>query len=147
MKDTPGSSRLREQIRILERKLGILNENDMTCCGVTMAQCHAIVEIGRAVVLSLSDLAGLLGLDNSTTSRTVNNLVTRGLVRRDTASEDRRYVAIALTDSGTDIFASIESRMEARFSAIYEKLPENQRSQVHEAVELLLDALGAGNCC
>lgn len=131
----------------MERKLGILNENDLTCCGVTMAQCHAIVEIGRAEALSLSDLAALLDLDNSTTSRTVNNLVIRGLAQRDTAPEDRRYVSIALTASGTDIFKSIETRMDTRFSNIYEKLPENRRDQVLEAVELLLEALGERNCC
>ena len=141
------SKHLREQVRLLERKLGILNENDLTCCGVTMAQCHAIVEIGRAAALSLSDLAVLLDLDNSTTSRTVNNLVTRGLVQRDTAPEDRRYVSISLTSSGIDIFKSIESRMDARFSAVYEKLPENRREQILEALELLLDALGDRNCC
>lgn len=147
MSKLDGSKKLREQVRILERRLGILSENDMTCCGITMAQCHAIVEIGRAEALSLSDLAEILGLDNSTASRTVNNLVTRGLVQRNTAPEDRRYVSISLTNSGTDIFKNIESRMDTRFSAIYEKLPESRREQILEAVDLLLDVLGDQNCC
>lgn len=147
MNDCNGSKLLREQVRLLERKLGILSDNDMTCCGITMAQCHAIVEIGRVGVLSLNKLAELLGLDNSTTSRTLNNLVTRGLANRNMDSEDRRYVSISLTSSGTEIFKNIEDRMEARFSEIYEKLPETQRDQVLEAVELLLNALGDQNCC
>lgn len=147
MNERMGPKLLREQVRLLERKLGILSENDMTCCGVTMAQCHALVEIGRAGSLSLSKLAELLGLDNSTTSRTLNNLVTRGLANRNMGSDDRRYVSISLTSAGAEIFRNIEDRMEIRFSAIYEQLPEKKRDQVLEAVELLLNALGDHNCC
>ncbi|HBF35883.1 MAG TPA: MarR family transcriptional regulator, partial [Firmicutes bacterium] len=66
---------LREIVRILERKLGVLDDLQSSCCGVTFAQCHAIVEIGRARKISLNDLADILGLDKSTMSRTINNLV------------------------------------------------------------------------
>ena len=58
-----------------ERKLGVLEDGEMACCGISMAQCHALVEIGRAGSISLVELAKLLDLDNSTMSRTVNNLV------------------------------------------------------------------------
>lgn len=142
-----GAHRLREQIRLLERKLGVLNENDMTCCDVTLSQCHALVEIGRAGSLTLSGLAEILGLDNSTTSRTVNNLVTRNLARRVQDPEDRRYVTITLTDPGIAIFETIESRMNARFTTIYEALPPESQETVLESVGLLLNVLGKDNCC
>lgn len=147
MNALPGEKRLREQIRLMERLLGVLNENGMDCCGVTMAQCHAIVEIGRAGTLSLSDLSQLLRLDNSTTSRTVNNLFNRGLVQRLTDPADRRYLAISLTDSGTSIFTDIETRMDTRFSAIYAALPEARREQILEDLKLLLDVLAPTDCC
>lgn len=142
-----GAHRLREQIRLLERKLGVLNENDMTCCGVTLSQCHALVEIGRAGSLTLSGLAEILGLDNSTTSRTVNNLVTRNLAQRVQDPEDRRYVTITLTDSGKEIFHTIEDRMNIRYGAIYDALPPDQQETVLESVGLLLDVLGKDRCC
>jgi hypothetical protein len=41
------SKALREVIRLLERKLGLLDELEASCCGVTFSQCHAVVEIGR----------------------------------------------------------------------------------------------------
>lgn len=75
-----GSETLRELIRILVRDLGILEKSDASCCGVTITQCHAVVEIGRKGKISLVDLAGLLGLDKSTMSRTINNLVESDLV-------------------------------------------------------------------
>ena len=43
--------------------------------GVNGAMPLALVEIGRAGSISLVDLSKLLNLDNSTLSRTVNNLV------------------------------------------------------------------------
>lgn len=147
MTNYTGAKQLREQIRHLERRLGALNDHDMNCCGVTMSQCHAIVEIGRAGTLTLSELAEILGLDNSTTSRTVNNLVTRGLSDRLPDSEDRRRIAISLTERGTEIFRGIESRMDARFSAIYAALPEDRKNHVLEALDLLLETLGHQNCC
>ena len=85
-----------KQCRILERKIGVLDDIQSSCCGVTFAQCHAIVEIGRASTLSLNDLADILGLDKSTMSRTINNLVNEGLVARELDNEDRRFVRIEL---------------------------------------------------
>ena len=85
-----GSDYLRELLRILVRSLGILEKNDVSCYGVTLAQCHTIVEIGRAQKISLIDLADLLGLDKSTMSRTINNLVNLNLVKRETDSDNRR---------------------------------------------------------
>lgn len=46
-----GSKDLRELIRILVRDLGILEKSDGSCCGVTITQCHAIVEIGRNIMI------------------------------------------------------------------------------------------------
>lgn len=136
---------LRENIRLLERKLGILNDSEMSCCSVTMAQCHAVVEIGRAGSISLIDLANLLNLDNSTMSRTVNNLVNSDFAKRELDPDDRRYVTITLTDKGIELFNSIEYSMDEKFSAIYNSIPENKRAQVLDSLKLLNDAFKT--CC
>ena len=94
------SNYLRELIRVLVRNLGILEKSDSNCCGVTISQCHAIVEVGRVGEISLNELAELLTLDKSTMSRTINNLVEDGLVVRELHPEDRRYITIKLTDEG-----------------------------------------------
>jgi len=147
MENLNEQKQLRESIRFLERMLGVLNDSEMSCCGVTMAQCHAIVEIGRAKSISLIDLAKILNLDNSTASRTVNNLVNGGLAVRELDPDDRRYVTISLTDSGTKIFNNIEVSMEEHFSKIYQYIPENKRSQVLESLQILVDVFGKCGCC
>lgn len=141
------NKQLRESIRILERKLGLLSDKKMSCCAVTMAQCHAIVEIGRANSISLIDLSKLLNLDNSTLSRTVNNLVKSNLVQRVLDPEDRRYVTISLTPKGLAIFNGIEDGMDNHYSEIYGCIPEEKRAQVLESLELLIDVFNKCKCC
>jgi DNA-binding MarR family transcriptional regulator len=138
---------LRESIRILERKLGILEESEMACCGLTLAQCHALVELGRAGRLSLVDLAGTIGLDTSTLSRTVNNLVAKNMVSRELDPDDRRYVTIQLTPEGERHFREIETNMDTYFHKIYENIAENDRALVLKGLTVLLDAIQESNCC
>ncbi|MDK2966187.1 MarR family transcriptional regulator [Lacrimispora sp.] len=136
-----GSENLRELIRILVRDLGILEKSDASCCGVTITQCHAVVEIGRKGKISLVDLAGLLGLDKSTMSRTINNLVESDLVLRDLDAENRRYVIIQLTENGRNVFQNIEESMNGYYKSIFNSIPENKRNQVMESLQLLTNAV------
>lgn len=147
MNNSENTKQLREMIRILERKLGILHENEFSCCGITMAQCHALVEIGRAKSISLNELAELLNLENSTMSRTVNNLVTSELAVRNIAAHDRRYVTISLTESGLKLFEEIEAGMNLYFLKVYNSIPENKQQQVLESISLLIDAVGEIESC
>lgn len=138
---------LREIVRVLTRKLGILDDLQSSCCGVTFAQCNAIVEIGRARKISLNDLAEVLGLDKSTMSRTINNLVLNDLATREIDPEDRRYITIQLTAKGGESFEEIETGMNEYFVKIYQSLPENKRDQVIESLHLLAQAISENDCC
>lgn len=147
MYTTDDKSEFREYIRILERRLGLLNENQMACCSVSLTQCHAIVEIGKANELSLNKLAEILNLDNSTMSRTVNNLVNNGLAKRELDSQDRRYVTISLTDEGVKIFEEIEVSTDLYYKKVFNSIPENKRNQVLESLHILLHVLDKNDCC
>lgn len=145
--DDRGSNYLRELIRILVRDLGILEKGDSTCCGVTISQCHAIVEIGRAQEISLNKLAEILTLDKSTISRTINNLVENGLAIRELHPEDRRYITIKLTNEGIKIFKNIEGSMGKYYKNIFESISKNKREQVLESLKLLVEAVNQNKCC
>ncbi len=138
--------RLRECVRLLTRKLGLLEKSEASCCGVTLSQCHAMVEIGRAGSISVNDLANMLGLDKSTMSRAVNNLVEMDLVTREPVPENRRCLCIGLTTKGQTLFSEIESGMEQYYRDVYDALPEDKREQVLESLEILANSL-PGQCC
>ncbi len=131
----------RESVRKLERILGLLHDGEMSCCGITLAQCHALVEIGRTRAISLNALAALLNLDNSTTSRTVQNLVSVGLARRELDPRDRRAVVIALASEGEVLFQKVECMVTDQFEKVWSRIPNDKRNQVAESLHLLLEAM------
>lgn len=137
---------LRELIRVLVRRLGILEKSDARSSSFSLAQCHAIVEIGRKGKINLNDLANLLDVDKSTMSRTINNLVESGLAVRALDDDDRRYVVIQLAESGQLLFEDTETSMHQYFSNVFQRIPENKREQVLESLALLVDAVSEGVC-
>ena len=140
-------ARLRECVRLLTKKLGLLEKSESSCCGVTLSQCHAIVEIGRAGSISVNDLANMLGLDKSTMSRAVNSLVEQHLANREPDPADRRYMIVEVTEAGRALFLDIEARMERYYHLVYDSLPADKRRQVLESLELLVEALPQNQCC
>ena len=140
-------STLRELLRVLVRHLGLLEKSEAGCCGITLAQCHAVVEIGRRGSMNLNDLAVLMEVDKSTMSRTINALVEAGLVTRALNNDDRRYVVIQLTEDGKRFFEDTETSMARYYQTILSRIPANKRDGVIESLLLLNDAIGRDTCC
>lgn len=131
----------REKLRQLERQVGWQLKDDTECCGVTLAQCHIIVEIGNAGETSVIDLATILGLDTSTLSRHVNGMVNVGLVNRILNPRDRRYVSITLTEQGQKVYQSIEDICNSKYARVFEFIPREKHRQVLECFSLLVHAI------
>ena len=149
-KTTTDSKQFREQIRLLERRLGLLNKNNngsFSCCKVTLPQCHALVEIGRAKTISLKKLAKILTLDTSTTSRTVDGLVKKGYVTRIESSLDRRSIDISLTPTGQTLFCDIEHKMDNNFAQIFNCIPNEEKENVLHAMNCIIDAFSHSSSC
>lgn len=138
---------LRELTRLMIRNMSFLDKSEASCCGTTIAQCHAITEIGRVKEISLNELADILKLDNSTMSRTINNLVDQQLVIRETDPQDRRYIKMRLTDKGWGIYESIEKNMDMYFRSLLRDIPEEKHKQVLESLVLLVEAMKNNKCC
>jgi DNA-binding MarR family transcriptional regulator len=138
---------LRELTRLLVNNLGILDKSEAACCGTTIGQCHSIIKIGAAKEISLNELADILKLDNSTISRTVNNLVDQQLVMRETDPQDRRYIKMKLTNRGWEVYESIEKNMNQYYRDLLEDIPEEKHEQVIESLKLLVKAMNKTKCC
>lgn len=138
---------LRESVRHLVRKLGVLERSDASCCDITLSQCQTIVEIGRAEKMSINLLAEVMGLDKSTVSRSADKLVNDGIIVRETDPEDRRYVTLRLSEKGQSVFVEVERRMTVYFNDVVEAIPEEKREQVVEGIQYLVQALKGIRCC
>ncbi len=131
----------RDSLRHLQRSLGWQAKQDADCCGITVAQCHALLEIGKIKERSLIDLSGVLGLDSSTLSRTIDTMVTNGLVRRTANPEDRRYVNLSLAPKGEALYDRINQAYDQYYQIVFAKIPSEKKLQVIESIALLTRAV------
>jgi DNA-binding MarR family transcriptional regulator len=140
---------IRKFLRNVEREIAFQIKSDMTCCGVTTSQCHALLEIGEQGPASIKDLAQVMGLDPSSLSRTVDGLVAAGHVSRAENPDDRRYATISLTGQGKKKIDEINFRSDAAFGVILSKFPEEQQETVVETLKTVAETLSEINkgCC
>ncbi|MBP7401463.1 MAG: MarR family transcriptional regulator [Clostridia bacterium] len=131
---------LRELLRTLELRFGYADDSIKACCGITLAQCHALVEIGRDEGIPPTVLAEALELDKGNVSKTVGALVRLGLVRKVSDDLSRRSVNLLLTDRGRTMYRSIERDMDTFYRKIQELLPADRLDQIHESLRLLCAA-------
>jgi hypothetical protein len=73
----------RKHLRQLEREVGYSMASETACCGVTLAQCHHLLEVDARGSTSITELATALELDKSTLSRTVDGACRAGLLSRE----------------------------------------------------------------
>jgi len=131
----------REKLRQLERGIGNPFKSDEDARGLTMAQCDALLEIGKKPEVSLIELSSSLGLDASTLSRTINTLVLAGLVSRLSNSVDRRYLSISLTGQGRKVYEHIDAAFNRYFAGIFDLVPDPMQNFILESFTLFTNAL------
>jgi DNA-binding MarR family transcriptional regulator len=144
--DSKAIGLFRAKLREIERAIWIQTKSEALCCGVTMAQCHAIMEIDAAGELNLKDLAARLGLDNSTLSRTVESLVKDGLVERTASANDRRASVIRLNEKGRTARDRINSTWNRICRDMFRGIPREKHQPLVESVAILAELL-TGCCC
>jgi len=147
MKPSTPASELRELLRLLISKMGILDRNEASCRDMTLGQCRALIEIGRAEVLSINQLADRLALAKSTVSRSSDRLVLAGLLHREEDPGDRRYVVLKLSATGMQAYLNLEQRMNSYFETIMADIDPTQHEQVLSALRIVTEAVHAKGCC
>lgn len=143
--ETRAIEQFRAKLREIERAVWIQTKSEALCCGVTTAQCHAIMEIGEAGELNLKDLSARLGLDNSTLSRTVESLVQDGLAERTPSKEDRRATVIRLNEKGCAARDRINSTWNQICRDMFRGIPRERHNQLIESVSIVAELLTG--CC
>lgn len=130
----------REYTRELECHLDNINQADCCQCGVSKVECFLIVEIGRKPGISIKELAGILKVDKSGVSRSVEELVKKGCVTRQPSKTDRRCVVLKLTERGSARFERIEKDMYIEFQKVFSMIEKSDQDKVLEALRIYNEA-------
>jgi DNA-binding MarR family transcriptional regulator len=143
----------RQALRALEREVELCLLAQTDCCGVSVAQCHLLLELEIRGEGSIGDFAGLLDLDASTLSRTVDGLVRGGLLLRADDPVNRRRQIVSLSEAGKAKLDSINALCDDYYRSLLSPFSEDQREKVREGVALLAEAMrsrrksGDLDCC
>jgi len=126
MKELPVRE-FRSILRHFERELGIQNQSGC-CCGVTITQCHVLMELDRSDNITLNELSSRLSLDKSTVSRTVETLVNNGLIDRTIPKSNRRTTLITLSKNGKKTCKTINSGNDRYYRKVLSAIPAGDRT-------------------
>lgn len=119
------------QLRSIIRKFEQINDqiNSIGCnLGISIPQCHAIMEIGNASNINSKTLAAHLSLNKSTISRTIDGLVKIGLVSRDIPEKNRRMTELTLTTKGLEIYDEINSMNNDIYKHALDHIPIDEQT-------------------
>ena len=131
----------RKDLRVLEREIELTLASQTGCCGVTVAQCHLLLEVEQRGETSVTELASALELDKSTLSRAVDGLHRVGLLQRQTDPESRRQQVIRLTERGKAKTGSINMLCDRFYSSLFDSIPDRKRQAVMDSIALIGEAM------
>ncbi|MDX2431367.1 MAG: MarR family transcriptional regulator [Bacteroides sp.] len=116
----------RECLRVLEKEIFL--QNTASCCnGVSLSQCHALLEIENNEKISVTELAQNMQLDKSTVSRTVDGLVKMDMVDRVIPDENRRKAILNLTEKGEKVSRTISYSNDSYVKNILQDFSDQER--------------------
>ena len=115
--------------------------------GLTLSQYGLLEVLTTRPVARVQELAGHAGITPSTATRILDALERRGIVRRVRSLEDRRAVAVSLTDVGRRLLGDEQEWLRGRQRAFYESLPPAEQELAPDLLlrlAALIDDLAAG---
>lgn len=116
-------------------------QEEAFCEGVTLHQFLILDAIIQKEELPLNELHTILEVKKSTTTRLVNPLLQKGLVRRDKAAYDSRAVTLHLTPEGRKIHQNVLLCLTGFFQQITGNIPQEKRVEVLAAVKVFIEAI------
>lgn len=107
---------LRDAARRLVREFGFLQERH-TATGLPYAQTHILLEVERQPLIGVGELAEILNMELSGTSRHVSKLVKNGLLKVRSDSGDGRRKPLAVTAAGASVLRMLHETATAQVNA------------------------------
>ncbi len=112
---------------------------------LSVPQFRTLLFVNRNAGTSLSGVAEHLGLTLPSTSKLVDKLVARGLVARGSAADDRRRIALHLTEDGQAVLSAAAQATLATLAARLASLGPDERCALAGAMRLLKQVFGKEN--
>jgi DNA-binding MarR family transcriptional regulator len=130
-----------EILMALAREIRCCSRDEAICGGVTFHQFVILDAVAKNKGLDLADLHKILSVEKSTTTRLVNPLLQKGLLKRDKAEHDSRAAKLTLTEEGMETHRRVWMCLGGFFENITRNIPEDRQEKVLEAVKVFTEAM------
>jgi DNA-binding MarR family transcriptional regulator len=130
-----------EIIMSLAREIRCCSRDEAICQDVTFHQFVILDAVAKHKGLDLADLHKILSVEKSTTTRLVNPLLQKGLLKRDKAEHDSRAAKLTLTEEGMETHRRVWMCLGGFFENITRNIPEDRQEEVLEAVKVFTAAM------
>ena len=121
------------------------------CEGVTFHQFMILDALATKKEMQISDLHKLLAVEKSTTTRLVNPLIQKGLLKREKARHDSRAATLILTTDGKKIHQKVSLCLAGFFQKVTQNIPKDKKPQILDAIRVFIGAIKNSatdyNCC
>ncbi|UBU16803.1 bifunctional helix-turn-helix transcriptional regulator/GNAT family N-acetyltransferase [Nonomuraea gerenzanensis] len=110
----------------------------------SLTEVRVLFELAHAEPMETGELRGLLGLDAGYLSRILARFEGDGLVRRERSAADARKQLVALTETGSGVFAALDRRSSEEIGALLAGLPEADQERLVAGMAVIRRLLGGG---
>ncbi|MHB1133009.1 MAG: MarR family winged helix-turn-helix transcriptional regulator [Chloroflexota bacterium] len=107
---------------------------------VTTAQVQGLRYLAHNEERLMSDLAEGLGISYPAATKTVERLVRKGLVVRESDPADRRVVRVRLTEAGDRLISDIDGARTDMLSTVLAKLPPEDHAALMQGLGAFINA-------
>ncbi|OCW57864.1 MarR family winged helix-turn-helix transcriptional regulator [Hoeflea olei] len=133
---------------LMNRIMGRYNANlrqEMSGLGLTTAKMRALAVLSVIDALPITELAVYAVVEQSTLSRSLEQLTNDGLVRRDPDPTDNRVTRIAITDAGRAAFEQLWPTMAQNYSQMFAGITDEERAVFVETLKKMLNNIRKHN--
>ncbi len=139
----------RYDLKILHSIRRIIRASDMhskelaSDYNITAPQLVTLHSIAVRQKTSINELSKMVSLDASTLVGIIDRLEAKGYVRRERSAEDRRQVAIHITDAGKSFIASAPSPLQSSLAKSLTRLTPLEQSIIAQSLERIVQMIDA----
>lgn len=109
---------------------------------VSLTQFRVLVLVASRGRMNLGQVADALGVHPSNATRTVERLVTGGLLERTEQPQDRRYLSLELTSEGRAVVEQVMAYRRSSILQVMANMTSAQRRALARALEAFAEAAG-----
>lgn len=133
--------RIRSFNRFYTNVIGLLDRHFLDT-PFSLTEGRVLYEISHIERCTAKKIRSNIDIDEGYLSRIIDKFIEGGLLKKTPAPEDRRLHIILLTEKGQRAFAKLNDNSNKRIVQMLDKLTEQERAELIEAMDRIRELLG-----